>query len=289
MKKAELMATVLLVLSWGAAWSGAAFVNGVDGFDGPIRDITTWELYEGSPNQVFLQNDPNGMVHLDAYDYSPRVNSNGDYTTIEVTIGVGAGVRVEVTSVEGADDYGYFGLYLTDDARGSSGTIVYDDAMLMVQGTGNGNVIRAGYNNGSNGSHYVVETISPAIHPIGTTYVYQIERLSSTTARFSVFADDGVTPIGTPVTMTFTNIPDELFVAVAAVSGDALFDNATLFLVAPTFCGDMNTVYLRADLNSDCDVNLADFADFAGQWLLCSDPADSACDGDWTLPVPDID
>lgn len=223
----ETVLRVAIVCLLSVSLASAAFVNGVDSFDGPIRDINTWELFENHPNQVFSQDN---AVRIDSYDYSPRFNANGDYTTITITIGVGESVRAEVTSMEGADEYGHFGLMLTDDARGFSGTIFSDNAMLMLQGTGNGggNVIRAGYNNGSNGSHYVLETVSPNIHPIGTTYVYQIERLSSTSARFSVFADDGVSPIGTPLVMNFTNVPDDLYIAVATASADAIFDNVTI-------------------------------------------------------------
>ncbi len=88
-------------------------------------------------------------------------------------------------------------------------------------------------------------------------------------------------------------------------------------LSLPTFCGDTNTVYLPADLAmpQDCYVNLADFAVvnqhwlentcvgpswcfgtdidesgdvglpdlelWAGQWLWCTDPANSSCDIYW--------
>ena len=38
---------------------------------------------------------------------------------------------------------------------------------------------------------------------------------------------------------------------------------------------------LLADLNSDCFVNLADFAMFASQWLQCIDPSDQDCDEPW--------
>jgi hypothetical protein len=46
------------------------------------------------------------------------------------------------------------------------------------------------------------------------------------------------------------------------------------------WCGEPNQVYLSADFNHDCYVNLADFADFASQWLKCTNLGDPACS--WT-------
>jgi len=51
----------------------------------------------------------------------------------------------------------------------------------------------------------------------------------------------------------------------------------------PQFCGDLDTVYLPEDLNTDCYVNWADFSDFAGQWLDCTDPADPNCGDNWPV------
>ena len=83
----------------------------------------------------------------------------------------------------------------------------------------------------------------------------------------------------------------------------------------PAICGDPGTIYLKADLDLNCDVNLSDFnilakhwirddcvdptwcegADisqdhfvnlsdlclFASQWLYCTDPANALCDPYW--------
>jgi hypothetical protein len=48
------------------------------------------------------------------------------------------------------------------------------------------------------------------------------------------------------------------------------FDNFAVYandVIVPAQCGDQGTVYLDADLNRDCRVNLADFALFAKSWL----------------------
>jgi len=46
-------------------------------------------------------------------------------------------------------------------------------------------------------------------------------------------------------------------------------------------CGDEGTVYLMSDLDKDCKVDFEDFAEFAKQWLFCTDPARAECDVFW--------
>ena len=43
------------------------------------------------------------------------------------------------------------------------------------------------------------------------------------------------------------------------------------------YCGQVGTIYLPADINRDCQVNLDDFAQVAAQWLSCSHPGDPSC------------
>ena len=49
----------------------------------------------------------------------------------------------------------------------------------------------------------------------------------------------------------------------------------------PAACGDLGTIYLPTDLDTDCYVNWGDFAVFASQWLWCTDPANGDCDQYW--------
>jgi hypothetical protein len=46
-------------------------------------------------------------------------------------------------------------------------------------------------------------------------------------------------------------------------------------------CGQVETVYLDADIVQNCYVDLADLGRFFLQWLACSDPAQAACDTYW--------
>ena len=43
----------------------------------------------------------------------------------------------------------------------------------------------------------------------------------------------------------------------------------------PLGCGDWG--YLPADMNTNCEVDLIDFSEFAGQWMKCTAPLDEAC------------
>ena len=43
-------------------------------------------------------------------------------------------------------------------------------------------------------------------------------------------------------------------------------------------CGDPGTVYMKADVDKNCYVNIADFALIAANWLQCTDPNNPDCD-----------
>ena len=46
-------------------------------------------------------------------------------------------------------------------------------------------------------------------------------------------------------------------------------------------CGAPGTVYLEADLNKNCEVDVNDLMIFVAQWQWCSDPAEANCDKYW--------
>jgi len=58
------------------------------------------------------------------------------------------------------------------------------------------------------------------------------------------------------------------------VHGNGRIDVALLvkILEMPRRCGDLGTIYSPVDLNEDCQVNLADLAEFVEQWLEHTDP-----------------
>jgi hypothetical protein len=57
------------------------------------------------------------------------------------------------------------------------------------------------------------------------------------------------------------------------------FETSDLMPKAQIFCGMATQVYKPLDFNTDCYVNLKDFAQFASAWLDCTDPANQeSCD-----------
>ena len=58
------------------------------------------------------------------------------------------------------------------------------------------------------------------------------------------------------------------------------FDNVKL-LAIPQECGEPGTVYVDSDVNKDCLVDIADFAELARFWGFCNDPEDEDCDDYW--------
>ena len=51
----------------------------------------------------------------------------------------------------------------------------------------------------------------------------------------------------------------------------------TKILEMPRRCGDLGTIYLPSDSNKDCKVDFKDFAEFADEWLGCTDPNEGEC------------
>lgn len=215
------VAGVLVVLSVSNVQ--AAFVNGVDTFDGPTRDINTWKLWENHPNEVFSQDD---AARLDSFDYDPRFNSRCTYVTLDQTVGVGETLRVDVTYNEQMDSYGLGGIMLTSDNVTLDGLNMASYVMLINVSSGWGNNIAAGYKP-LGGSYSWNDQVVGSQQPVGSTYVYEIDRLSSTSAAFSVYDSDGTTLLGS-TTVNFSNIQDDLYICLYTLQCDMTYDNVTI-------------------------------------------------------------
>lgn len=216
--------TGLAMLASSSALGG--FIGGVERFDGTVRDTTTWSLWEKDPGQVFAQN---YMVRLDGYDYSPRVISRAKYVTLSEQIGVGQMCRAKVTYNEMMDSFGTGGLMLTADTTLQDGYLDSSFLSLFNLSSGWGNCISAGYKD-----NWGAGPITASQHPVGSTYIYEIARLSSTSAMYSVYS--GASVVGTPQILTFEGVPDDLYIAVYALQGDFSFDDVTI-LPAPATTG----------------------------------------------------
>ena len=60
---------------------------------------------------------------------------------------------------------------------------------------------------------------------------------------------------------------------------DAGTDTTHLYYITEgdCLCGDPGTTYDVMDFNTDCNVNLLDFAEFASAWLVCTEPNPANC------------
>ena len=77
---------VALASGWGPSLTSAAFVDGVETFDGTTLDPATWQPYT-EPVGAITQDDRLILSR----DLSGRV----DYVTRDVAVGIGQGVRVD--------------------------------------------------------------------------------------------------------------------------------------------------------------------------------------------------
>jgi hypothetical protein len=162
---------------------------------------------------------------------------------------------------------------------GSSQHINYGGAITAVAVEPNDSIVIAGAEN--NGEIWVYGT---AIDQAGATIKAQIPvgtyvRALGVQSDGSIVAAEDYSPGGTNLGRLVRYNGNNL-------STRAEFDDfgGMLRYVAiapaapkPVKCGDPGTVYNSMDFNQDCYVNFKDVAQFAKQWLTCTDPANSNC------------
>lgn len=211
------IAPTLAVLALAPAVAHAAFVDGVETFDGTTLDTATWE-------QLNLV-DPTRLTQDDAI----RLNGSFpggwiDYVTREQQVGVGQSLRADITL---NDIGGSVYLILTNNSTGTGGGIggitIQDTALLGVFLTANTDV---GAQVGGSGST-TGQVLREGSTPLGEAFTYEIARLDSTSARYSILDLATKTTLFTQ-TLSFGGIPDNLFIALAVNGGDATFDNVAI-------------------------------------------------------------
>jgi len=214
-------------------FASAAFVNGIESFDGTVKDTTTWEEYTKWGNPIY-QDD---KLFLE--------NSSMDYTTKDITVGVGDIVRVELCShPETTDGVTRSVLNLTNNSEGTNNSTYWDSRFLFIYLQFSPSVDEFGFSvgegssGGSSGAYIGPETPPPSIE---NPYILEIERTSSTTARFSAYYSD-MTLIDSYHTSFFrydVPVPDELFISLSffssVYSSGAVFDNVTIVPEPTTF------------------------------------------------------
>ena len=206
----------------------AAFVDGVERFDGTVKDTATWEEFTTVPGCSVSQDDR--LIFKTGFG-----SDSIDYTTKNVTVGIGELVTVELFPTEGA---GHALMYLTNN---SSGHYTHMDSAHMsilyshiepygFYDFGASAVFPGGW----------VSDMFAADIPrlsLADPFILQIERTSRTSATFSAFNSD-MSLIGS-TGLSFTDMPDDLYISLGAVGGSGgpvAFDNVTIVPEPATDC-----------------------------------------------------
>lgn len=198
----------------------AAFIGGIESFNGTTKDAATWEERNGAG---ISQND---LLHLDVDGGIPGI-TQADYNTISQTVGVGEKVRVTVTPLS-ANSSGAAALILTTNSQGTAVRPLDDSRYLAVfYGNSNDAILALTKDQATETN----APISNGDHPNNVGYIYEIERVSSTSASMRVFLADGVTQLGSTITPTFAGVPDNLTIALYANQINVTFDEVTITAV----------------------------------------------------------
>ena len=206
----------------------ADFVGGVENFAGTSLDLTTWQAFPSPPVAPILeQND--GLTIRGGSNHPPHA----DYTTQNLTVGIGQSVRVTLRT---PSQDGHHYLWLTTNNHGSSMATVWDSRLIGIDAYSLGIVALQGGDGTAHG-----EFLSHDALTINTIYMLQIDRLSQTTARFSVRSANGTELFG--LTRTgLTNLPANLFVSIGNAGSSTTF----LSVVVPETAGSAILMLLAA-------------------------------------------
>jgi len=223
MPKKNILVIVFLFVSLTAHSALAAFVNNVETFDGNVKDTDTWEEYIPYGGKVTWDN----QLILEA---TPPFSS-ADYTTKQVTVGIGEGVRVELVSYPSwyrTENY----FCLTSNSEKTFNGTVFDSHVIALEYFPNwtdndffGWVGGSGEFHGTNfGGH--ITPPSP-----GNPLILEIMRVSEGLARFSVYYRDMI-PIGSVIRVLPPDMPDNLYISLYArtqhLGGSIVYDNVTI-------------------------------------------------------------
>lgn len=207
-------------------------VGGLERFRGTIKDTATWAAHTSQMGAITQNN----SLFIDAVNFTTA--SSADYTTKTATIGIGGLVSVEVKNTTATTNTGLWanatlGLILTNDSGGTGASALADTRALSMLWSNSANSILAGVSDSAGMNQFT--TISGSDHPTNTNYIYQIERLSATSAKFTLIDPNGGAIIGTPQVRTFAGVPGDLFVSLFAQAGDVTFNN--VWMAAAVYSG----------------------------------------------------
>ncbi|MCK4625227.1 MAG: PEP-CTERM sorting domain-containing protein [Phycisphaerae bacterium] len=225
MKRMIVLAAVILAAMIGPAHG--EFVDGIESFDGTDLDTVTWEAYTDGPDSYILQDDELIIGNNHQGSGVPRC----DYTTLNITVGVGEGVRAKVSSSAGSTVFRNARLCLTDNIAGTKNSLEYDDNGLWLEWIMSPDSESrffghpwSGQTGGSGIIFYNQEETTQDF-----TYYLQIEWPAIDRAIFSVF-DAEMNPLGSyDRSNIYQTLPSQLYVSLYFESiGEARFDDVTI-------------------------------------------------------------
>lgn len=198
----------------------AAFVNGVETFDGTTLDTTTWQPYSTGTASI-TQNDRlslSGLISGDA----------ADYTTRNVTIGIGQGVRVDF-EIPANSTATRARLYLTNNSEGDTASLFDDTQNLSVSFSPERGTFF--YFEGGSGGTFTSAGLA------NQPYQMELLRVASDQLRYSAYQADGTLINSIERTLAGT-YDDELFIGlgIAGPESTLIFDNVTI-IPEPTSAG----------------------------------------------------
>jgi hypothetical protein len=235
----------------------AAFLDGLEGFNGKVKDTGTWMEFQLNPGPTrVIQND---NVTLDF--------GGTEYKTNTLTVGVGQTVSIELLNINEVNDpigAQEVAIYLTTN-DGDWG-VYFDSHFLFVRYAYSWGQYQfdGGYGGGGHASGTIFGRNTPK--PMFQSYVtMEIQRTSSTQAVFRARRMDGT--LIEQKTSTFTGMPNDLYICLTAWgSWSCTYDNLKITNpLWPSAC----TQRPAGDLDGDCQVDMYDFAMLAKSWLTC--------------------
>lgn len=212
---------VLLLLLSSPLVARGAFVNGIEHFDGTVKDAATWSEYKDGTGNLISQS--NQLIINTATGF------HAEYRSRSVTVGVGGFVQVKATLTGVSSEPGeaprvFLALnapYLPERS------FEYSDRSASVE---NDNRLGyAWYREGdggvsAGGSGFGLEPHTPLA--LNQTYILRLDYLSPTTFQYRAF-DLNMNLLGS-LTRVLPAYPEQLFITIGTEYANAVFDDVTI-------------------------------------------------------------
>lgn len=203
----------------------AAFVGGLETFDGVVKDTLTWEETIAGVGSSVTQDDAMEMEGIGAWV---------DYTTT-FTVGIGESVEVEITDF-GTPFVGSIRILLTTNSGGTSAPAMFDDGYVGIDW--NAAITRfltcVGAGGGCSGL-----ALGPVFGPSDPEpHIVRIHRTSLTSVTCTLIRKSDASVLGTAVTPVPASLPANLHLSLlSAGTGLVVFDDVSIPSLVDR-CGD---------------------------------------------------